>query len=427
MPKMVPEMGALDIKRLRHPGRGRNVTFAVGGVPGLLLQITPTGARSWILRTMIGKKRRDVGLGSYPGVSLSDARNLAREARDKVRRGIDPIEERKAVRAELITSQSRGLTFTDALDRYCDAKLVELATDRDRVRWRSMVERYAVPEIGGMLVGDLTTQDMLRVLEPVWVTKHETARKLRSRIEAILAWATVTGHRKGDNPAAWKHNLSALLPKPDKVAKAAHWPAVALSDAAPWFAELGQRQGIAARALEFLTLTASRSGAVRSAEWHEIDTARNLWIVPAAKMKTGQEHRVPLTAPALAIVGAMPRRADSSYIFAAPRGGTLSDMSLGKVMRDMQARAEKVAAQAGEDVNKAGWRDSRSGKPAVPHGLRSTFRDWAGDLTDWPSDMAELSLAHQVGSEVERAYRRGDMIEKRRQMMDDWAKFLGAA
>lgn len=426
MPKMVPEMGAIDVKRLRHPGRGRNVTFAVGGVPGLLLQITPTGARSWILRTTIGAKRRDVGLGSYPGVTLAEARQLAREARAKVRRGVDPIEEKKAIRAALAASQSRGLTFSDALDRYCAAKLAELATDRDRVRWRSSVERFAVPVVGNMLVGDLTTQDVLRVLEPIWADKTETARKLRSRTEAILAWATVAGHRTGDNPARWKHNLDKLLPKPGKITGGDNQPAVALDEAAAWFAALRGCGGAGAQALAFLTLCASRSGEVRGAVWDEINIEARLWTIPAGRMKMKREHRVPLTEAALAIVRAMPRLAGSPYVFAAPRGGMLSDMTLSKVMRDMQERAEKAAKKAGQDVNKAGWRDPRSGRPAVPHGLRSTFRDWAAERTEWPRDMAEIALAHNVGGVVERAYRRGDMLEKRRAMMEDWARFLGA-
>lgn len=426
MPKMVPEMGSLEVKRLRHPGRGRNVTFAVGGVSGLLLQITPSGARSWILRTTIGAKRRDVGLGGYPTVTLAEARTLAREARDKIRRGIDPIEERKAIRAALVASQARGLTFADALDRYCAAKLGELATDRDRVRWRSMVERYALPEIGAMLVQDITVQDVLRVLQPIWATKTETARKLRSRIENILSWATVAGHRTGDNPARWRGNLAELLPKPSKIADRGNHPAVALDEAATWFKVMRQGEGVGAKALAFLTLCASRSGEVRGMTWDEIDTAAKVWTISAERMKAEREHRVPLTDPALEIIVAMPHRADSPYVFAAPRGGQLSDMTLSKVMRDMQERAEKAAQGAGQDVTKAGWRDPRSGRPAVPHGLRSTFRDWVAERTEYPRDMAEIALAHSVGSDVERAYRRGDMIEKRRAMMADWAQFLGA-
>lgn len=426
MPKMVPELSPIEVKRLKHHGRRRNALHAVGGVSGLHLQITPTGARSWVLRVSIGGKRRDLGLGGYPDTTLAQARERAREAKDKIRRGIDPIEERKAARAALEAAQMRGLTFAQAFEKYADAKLGELGSDADRVRWKSSIARFAVPHIGEMLVDDLAVQDMLRVLEPIWQEKTETASRVRARIEAILSWATVAGHRTGDNPARWRGNLDALLPKPGRVATKRHHPAVALPDAPAWFAALNAREGTAAKALAFLTLCASRSAEVREATWDEIDAKAGIWTLSAERMKAERAHRVPLSPPALAIVEAMPRFADSPFVFAAPRGGALSDMTLSAVMRRMQADAVKAAEKAGQDMDKAGWRDPRSGRPAVPHGLRSTFRDWAAELTEWPRDMAETALAHQVGSEVERAYRRGDMVEKRRRMMVDWATFLEA-
>nr|WP_322630200.1 site-specific integrase [Paracoccus rhizosphaerae] len=267
---------------------------------------------------------------------------------------------------------------------------------------------------------------MLRVLQPLWQTKTETATRLRGRMENVLSWATVAGYRKGDNPARWRGNLDALLPKPGKVAEKGNHPAVALDQAAAWFQALRTRGGTAARALEFLTLCASRSGEVRGATWDEVDEAGKIWTISAARMKAEREHRVALTDQALRIAQAMPRQAGSPYIFAAPRGGPLSDMSISAVMRRMQADAESAAKKAGKDAAAAGWRDKRSRRPAVPHGLRSTFRDWVSELMDYPRDMAEIALAHNVGSEVERAYRRGDIIEKRRQMMADWAQFLRA-
>lgn len=426
MPKIVPELSPIELKRLSHPGKGRNnALHAVGGVSGLYLQITPSGARSWILRTTIGGKRRDLGLGGYPDIGLAQARERAREAKDKVWRGIDPIEERKATRAALAAAQKRGLTFGKAFEKYAEAKLSELGTEADRTRWKSSIERYVLPHVGDLLVDDLTVQDMLRVLEPVWHDKTETASRVRSRIEAILSWATVAGHRTGDNPARWRGNLDALLPKPGRIADKGNQPAVALDEAAAWFAALRKREGIAARALEFLTLCASRSGEVRGATWAEVDAKAKVWTISADRMKAERAHRVALSDEALSILEAMPKRAESPFIFAAARGGQLSDMTISAVMRRMQADAERKANEAGHDVEKAGWRDPRSGRPAVPHGLRSTFRDWAAERTDHPRDMAEIALAHRVGSEVERAYRRGDMIEKRRQMMADWAHFLG--
>lgn len=426
MPKMVPELSPIEIKRLRHPGTGGNFTVAVGGVSGLLLQITPTGARSWILRTLIGGKRRALGLGAYPEIGLAQARERARGAKDKVWQGIDPIEEKRASQAALVAAQRRGLTFAGAFEKYSEAKLSELGSDADRVRWRSSIQRDVLPEIGDMMVNALEVQDVLRVLSPIWESKTDTAARIRSRVEAILAWATVSGHRTGDNPARWRHNLDQMLPKPSKVAVTENHPAVAIDDVAGWFAVLRQKGGTAARALEFLTLCASRSGEVRRMVWDEIDMAARVWEIPASRMKMKRSHRVPLSDPTLAIIGAMPRLAGSPYVFAAPRGGMLSDMTLSKVMRDMQEKAERAAQKAGQAVDKAGWRDARSGRTAVPHGLRSTFRDWAAERTEYPRDMAEIALAHNVGSEVERAYRRGDMVEKRRAMMADWAQFLGA-
>lgn len=266
MPKMVTELSPIEVKRLKHPGSGRNALFAVGGVSGLYLQITPTGARSWILRTTIGAKRRDIGLGGFPDVGPAAARERAREAKEKVWRGIDPIEERKAAKAALAASQKRGLTFRVAFEKYADAKLSELGTNADRTSWMSSVERYALPHIGDLLVGDLAVQDMLRVLEPIWHDKTETASRVRARVEAILSWATVAGHRTGDNPARWRGNLDALLPKPGRIAEKGNHPAVAMDEVAGWFAALNKRDGVAARALEFLTLCASRSGEVTRRE-----------------------------------------------------------------------------------------------------------------------------------------------------------------
>jgi len=413
---MAAELSAIEIKRLAHPGTGRNVTYPVGGVSGLLIQIVPSGAKSWILRTMVAGKRREIGLGGFPDVTLGQARDRAREAKDLIRQGIDPVEHRKAARAALVAHQKRGLTFADAVDRYLTAKLDEFSNEKHRKQWRATLDAYAGPEIGNMLVSDIAVQDVQRALEPIWSTKTETASRLRGRIESVMAWATVAGHRSGDNPARWRGNLDAILPKPGRVAKSGNHPALSLAHAPAWFAELRKRDGTAARALEFLTLTAARSGEVRGATWDELDLDEKIWTIPAARMKADREHRVPLTDATIAIVEALPRLEGSPYLFAAPRGGALSDMSIGAVMRRMQEAEEKAG-------NK-GWLDPRSGRPAVPHGLRSTFRDWAAERTDYPREMAELALAHTVGSEVERAYRRGDMVEKRREMMEKWGEFL---
>jgi len=416
MPRVAKELSALEVKRLEHPGRGRNVTIAVGGVSGLLLQITPNGGRTWLLRTQVGDRRREIGLGGYPSVTLSQARDRAREARDEIRKGVDPVERRKSARAALVVSQRRGLIFNEAIDHYLAAKLDAFRNAKHRAQWRSTLETYARPHLGPMLVADIQVQDVLRVLEPIWSTKTETASRLRGRIEAVLSWATVAGHRTGDNPARWAGNLKELMPAASKVAKVDNQPALALDDAAKWFAALRKREGVGARALEFLTLVAARSGEVRGAVWSEVDIGRALWIIPAARMKMGREHRIPLSAAALALLQDLPRFGDNDLVFPALQGGELSDMTLSATMRRIQ--------QADVATGGRGYLDRSSKRPAVPHGIRSTFRDWAAETTDFPGDMAEVALAHKIGNAVEAAYRRGDMVEKRRAMMTAWSEFL---
>ena len=416
MPKVAEELTALDVKRLSHPGGKRNVLFSVGGVPGLHLQITPRGGRSWVLRATVGTLRRDIGLGGFPGVTLSQAREKARDARAKIDAGVDPIEERKAVKAALVAAQRRGLTFAEAVNRALAAKLDGFKNAKHRQQWENSLATYATPELGKMLVQDISTQDVLRVLQPVWMTKTETASRVRGRIEAVLSWATVAGHRTGDNPARWAGNLKELLPPPSKVAKEGNQPALALEDAARWYAALQAREGFGARALELAALTATRSQEVRGALWDEIDLDNGLWIIPAARMKMDREHRVPLSARAVELLKALPKLKDNPLLFPAARGGQLSDMTLSATMKRMH---ETDVAENG-----TGYLDRVSKRPAVPHGLRSTFRDWVAEKTSYPGDMAEVALAHRISNAVEASYRRGDMIERRRRMMADWANFL---
>lgn len=416
MPKLAKELSALEVNRLSHPGGHLAVLRSVGGVPGLHLQITPNGGRSWILRVKIGALRRDLGLGGYPGVTLAQARDKARHARAMIDSGIDPIEERKATRAALIAAQRRGLTFADAVDKCLASKLDAFKNAKHRQQWENTLATYATPELGKMLVQDITTQDVLRVLQPIWFEKTETANRLRGRIESVLSWATVSGHRMGDNPARWAGNLKELLPAPSQIKGEEHHPALQLDDAARWFKDLQSREGFGARALEFVALTALRSKEVRGARWDEIDFDKAIWTVPASRMKMGKEHRVPLCDRALAFLDALPRLECNPLVFPAPRGGMLSDMTLSATMRRMhKTKFEKDGV---------GFIDQASKRPAVPHGLRSTFRDWVSEASVYPGDMAEVALAHKIGNAVEASYRRGDMIEKRRNMMAGWAAFL---
>ncbi len=422
MPKMAAELSAIEVKALRHAGKARNRLVSVGGVSGLLLQIARSGGRSWILRTIAGGKRRNIGLGGYPDVTLAQAREAARAAKAKIRDGIDPVAERRAKRAALAAEAGRGLTFAEAVERALAAKLDAFSNEKHRDQWASTLKTYALPVLGKMRVDAIAVQDVLRVLQPIWTTKTETATRVRGRIEAVLSWATVSGHRAGDNPARWAGNLKELLPAPEKVAKAGNHPALSLEDLPRWMAALRAAEGMGARAVEFAALTAARSGEVRGAVWAEVDLERALWTIPAERMKMGREHRVPLSREAVALLAALPRFAGSEFVFPAQRGGALSDMTLSGAMRRLHAAA--VAAAGGGD-EAAGFLDPRSKRPAVPHGLRSAFRDWVAERTTYAGEMAEVALAHRIASAVEAAYRRGDMVEKRRHMMQHWAEVLG--
>lgn len=389
---------------------------------GLFLRVAPNGAKQWVQRIVIRGKRCELGLGSPPAVELAEARKLALKNRGKAMLGGDPLAEKRKAR--------EIMTFAQAVEKYLAAKLDEFRNEKHRKQWRATLDGYAVPVLGRKDVADITVQDVLRVLEPIWQTKTETASRLRGRIESVLSWSAVAGYRAGDNPARWKGNLSEILPKPAKVAKSDNQPALAQGDVARWWADLAQRDGMSARALEFVTLTAARSGEVRGMTWDEIsiesrdttdttDETRpkrvGIWTIPASRMKGGRAHRVPLTPEAVALLESLPTMNDSPYVFFAAKGGMLSDMSLSAVMRRMQEAQVKAGAP--------GYLDPASKRPAVPHGLRSTFRQWAAER-GYPRDMAEIALAHFIGSEVERAYQRSDMLDRRRDMMAAWAAFL---
>nr|WP_321253275.1 integrase arm-type DNA-binding domain-containing protein [uncultured Ruegeria sp.] len=411
MPKIAKELTAIEVKRLAHPGTGRNHMQAVGGVPGLFLQLAPSGAKTWILRASVAGKRRDIGLGGYSAVTLADARDTARQMRLSIAGGADPVEDRKAARAAARKAQRKGRIFRDVMEEFLAEKLQEFDNEKHRKQWRATLDAYALPVLGDLPVSEIDVNDVKAMLSPIWTTKTETASRLRGRVEMVLAYATVHGFRDGDNPARWKGNLDAVLAKPSKVAKVTHHPALQIADAPGWFAEVSARSGTATRALEFMALTAARSGEVRGMVWAEVDLDAAVWTIPADRMKAGREHRVTLTPAAVAILRRMDQGAD--FVFPAVRGGQLSDAALSACMK-------RVHAASGPFV------DRQSARPAVPHGLRSTFRDWAAEQ-GIDRDLAEIALAHTVGSDVERAYRRTDMIERRRAVMEAWGAFLRGA
>lgn len=394
MPKIAKELSALQVSRLLDEGH-----HAVGGVTGLYLYVTSTGARSWVLRIKVGKNRRHMGLGALPTITLAMAREQARVARNEFRAGLDPIAVRRETVSKLIAEHLNVVTFESAASAYIDAHGDTWKNPKHRAQWSSTLTTYAFPVIGGLRTAHVTQAHVLAVLEPIWKTKNETAARLRGRIEAVLDWATVRGYREGENPARWKGRLDKLLPAPGKIQKTVHRKALPIDVVPQFMRDLNHKEGLAARALEFVVLTAARSGEVRGATWSEIDLDAAVWVVPGDRMKAGREHRVPLCAQAVELLKKMPRFVENEHVFPSPRGKVLSDMALLAVMRRMEV-------------------------DAVPHGFRSTFRDWVGERTDYPRELAEQALAHTLESKVEAAYRRGDALEKRRAMMQKWSDFL---
>ncbi|MEQ8483929.1 MAG: integrase arm-type DNA-binding domain-containing protein [Pseudomonadales bacterium] len=392
MPKKAPELAAYQVKRLKRPGK-----HAVGGVAGLLLYVKPGGSRSWVFRVQVGDRRPDIGLGGYPDVPLEQARKRARDIREQIYQGIDPLEARRATCEALRVSVARRMTFDQAADQCHGARAHEFRSARHAQNWLNSLRMYASPKIGSLPVDQIELAHVLSVLEPIWTTKTETARRVRQRMEAVLAWAKVNSYRTGDNPAAWSNNLEHVLARPSKLRSVIHHPALPWQEIGGFMADLRERDGMAARALEFAILTAARSAEVRLATWDEIDMGRKLWTIPVDRMKAARTHRVPLSEPALKLLKASPRSVESPYVFPAARGGTLSDMSLSSVCR-------------------------RMGVHAVPHGFRSTFKDWARSSTAYADEVSELALAHVSSDATRAAYARDELLEKRTRLMRDWAK-----
>lgn len=396
MPRVAKELGALAVSRLKVPG-----WHAVGGVAGLGLQVTPTGARSWSLRTLIAGKRREIGLGGFPTVQLAAARDKARQTREMISQGIDPVLAKKTAASALRAAQARAVTFQTIAEQYIEAHEAGWGNPKHAAQWASTLKQYAYPDLGNLLVASIDTAAVLKVLNPIWTKKTETASRLRGRIERVLDYATTQGLRDGPNPARWKGHLALTLPRPSKVQKVEHHAALPVLEMPGFMKRLRASDGMGAKALEFAILTAARSGEVRGMRWAEVDLDAKVWTVPAARMKAGREHRVPLSGAAMAVLQDLPRPEGVDLVFPGTKGQPLSDMSLTAVMRRLKV-------------------------DAVPHGMRSSFRDWTAEHTHFPNEVAEMALAHVVGDKVEAAYRRGDLFEKRRQVMDAWASFLAA-
>lgn len=399
---MDEKLSATFVKNIKKPG-----VYSDKSGMGLRLRVKPDGRKHWLQRYTRHGKTRETGLGSYPVVTLKMAREQALENHRLLRLGKDPIAEKQ--------KRQRALSFQEAVDEYLDAKLAEFRNEKHRKQWRSTIDNYATPVLGKLPLETISVYDVMNVLKPIWESKTETASRLRQRLEAVFSWATVQGLREGQNPAIWKGNLSELLPKPSKVKTQRHHAAVRVEDAPDFWLALSKREGIAAQALQFLCLTASRSGEVRGMTWDEVDFEKRLWIIPKERMKAGREHRVPLPDVAVELLQDLPRLRSSNHVFFSSKGTALSDMAMSAVMRRMDEDAQAKGTKR--------FLDSRSDRPAVPHGLRSTFRDWAAE-TGVDHVVAEMALAHHVGSTVERAYRRSDLVEKRRDVLEAWKTFL---
>lgn len=411
MPRKVEALTAYQIRRLStKPGFP-----AVGGVAGLHLHVDPPAA-SWILRVKVGDRRPDIGLGGYPDVTLEQARSLAREIRLQIRQGIDPVATKREARNALKAAQAKVMTFGAAAAACHAAKSHEFKNRKHRKQWLATITEYASPLIGSLPVADVELAHVVKILEPIWTTKTETATRLRGRMEAVLAWAKVSGYRSGDNPARWKGNLDQVLPKPSKIKKVKHHPALPWQHMPAFIADLRERGGIAARAQELLILTAARSGEVRFATWGEIDLGAKLWTVPGERMKAGLPHRVPLSAPAVNLLKALHRFVGSDYVFPAPKGGPMSDMSISSVIRRMHEASIKAGGK--------GYLDPRQNRIATPHGMRSAFKDWCRSSTSYPDEVSELALAHVSSDETRSAYARDELLPKRTRLMRDWARFL---
>ena len=377
---------ARQVETIKTPGR-----HADGG--NLYLNVTASGAKSWVFMYARAGRQREMGLGPARDVTLAEARDVALQHRRTIRSGFDSLEIRKGQ----VEKPSFG-TFAEA---YVAAMEAGWRNPKHRAQWRSTLKTYAA-SIQDLPVDKIDTAEVLACLTPIWATKPETAARVRGRIEVVLDAAKVKGFRSGDNPAAWRGHLDHLLPKRSKLSRG-HHAAMPIDDAPDFMTKLQAADGVSARALEFLILTAARSGETLGALWSDNDIDRRIWTIPAARMKAGVEHRVPLVDRAIEILGAMRAKKCSDFVFP----GSKANRPLSGMVLDMTLR------RLGEDV--------------TTHGFRSTFRDWASERTGFPPDVCEMALAHAIKDKTEAAYRRGDLFEKRRTLMDAWAAYLTQA
>ena len=417
MPKIVTPLSDLQVRRITRVG-----WHAVGGVAGLLLQVRKpekVGSqmpRSWILRVKVGDQRQPIGLGSYPQVSLAIAREQAAKLSIEAKQGVNLKAKKTAQRSALIAAAAKNKTFQECAAAYMDSHSSDYTNEKHRKQWPATLVTYAYPIIGNMLVSEIAMRDVRNVLEQetvvdkntkgkLWYVKTETAKRLLGRIKTVLDYATVNEYRSGTNPAQWTGFLSTQLPSPKKIQKKEHHPAVPYQQIGDFISKLRSNPSLSAKALELLILTAVRSGSVRNAEWTEIDFDNSLWVIPPEHTKSRKEHRVPLQPQATKLLKSLNRSSGSNLIFPNRTNKALSDMALNQLMRGMRKRGELT----GE---------------GVPHGFRSTFRNWAAEQTAYPDEIRKAASGHTVGDSVKEAYQRTDLLDKRRNLMNEWANYI---
>lgn len=390
MPKLAKELTALHVKRLTQPG-----LHAVGGVSGLCLYVKPSGSRSWVLRTAVAGERRHIGLGGYPTVTLEGARDKARGALAEIESGTDPVAKRAELRQAAIAERAKLVTFGQARADYFAQKSGEFRSAKHKRKWQQEMTNHC-SALDRLIVGAVALPDVLKVIEPIWLTKPVLASRIRGRIEAVLSWCTVKGFRTGENPARWTGNLEHLLAAPSKIKHAnggvKHHAALAVADMPAFMTALREREDAGARAVELAVLCTLRTNEVRGALWSEIDLERKLWTIPAARMKMARDHAVPLSEQAVELLSALPH--SSHKVF------------------DLGENSMRNAVKA-------------VGFGGTPHGIaRSTFKDWARTLTQYADEVSELCLAHVDSSATRAAYARDGLLELRREMLQSWADYL---
>ncbi len=394
MPRKVKELSAIKISKLNSKG-----LYSVGGVCGLYINVTRTASKNWILRIKIAGTRRDIGLGGYPSITLADARSKARVLRGQIQDGIDPVEEKRARMSRVIALQVKQKTFAEVAKIYIGNHSWKWTNSKHIQQWTNTINTYANPKIGDLLVSQIERHHIIDVLQPIWNIKKETATRLRGRIEKILTFAKVEGWRNGENPAVWKGNLDVSLASRNKRQDVIHFSSLPYQEIHDFISQLRECSEISAKCLEFTILTASRPSMTRKAKWSEMDVAHRSWLIPAERMKTRTEFKVALSDDAIRLLNALPKNNNSDIVFPSPHGKILSDATMNALLKRIKING-------------------------TVHGFRSTFKNWCMERTDYSHELSETALAHSIRDATVAAYWRGDLFEKRCELMNDWAEFI---